>query len=134
MKSGLKKIDEDKRQLRLPLLLAEVYRPLKNGNTDSMNESLNPTAEQGAWSVYLILCANGALYCGISNDVDKRWKAHCAGKGAKFTRMHKPLLLKEIYTDLSGSEARKLEYQTKQLNKPAKQLLWDAVIEYRSVL
>ena len=98
-----------------------------------MNELVNNTAEQGTWNVYLILCANGALYCGISNDVDKRWKAHCAGKGAKYTRMHKPVQMKEIYTDLTASEARKLEYQTKQLSKAAKQLLWDEAMVLRSV-
>jgi putative endonuclease len=99
-----------------------------------MNELINNTAEQGTWSVYLILCANGALYCGISNDVDKRWKAHCAGKGAKYTRMHKPVLLKEIYTDLSASAARKLEYQTKQLSKLEKQGLWDGCDGGKDVL
>ena len=98
-----------------------------------MNELPHHTAEQGTWSVYLILCANGALYCGISNDVDKRWKAHCAGKGAKYTRMHKPVQMKEIYTDLTASEARKLEYQTKQLSKAAKQLLWDEAMVLRGV-
>ena len=99
-----------------------------------MNELPHHTAEQGTWSVYLILCANGALYCGISNDVDKRWKEHCAGKGAKYTRMHKPVLLKEIHTDLSASAARMLEYQTKQLSKLEKQGLWEAVMEVRTVL
>ena len=87
----------------------------------------------GHWSVYLILCENGALYCGISNDVDKRWKAHCAGKVAKYTRMHKPVLLKEIHTHLTASKARRLEYQTKQLSKAAKQLLWDEAMVLRGV-
>ena len=99
-----------------------------------MNELPHHTAEQGTWSVYLILCANGALYCGISNDVDKRWKAHCSGKGAKYTRMHKPVLLKEIHTHLTASAARKLEYQTKQLSKLEKQGLWDGVVAVREVL
>ena len=99
-----------------------------------MNELVNNTAEQGTWSVYLILCTNGALYCGISNDVDKRWKVHCAGKGAKYTRMHKPVLLKEIHIGLTASAAKKLEYQTKQLSKLEKQGLWDGVVAVREVL
>ncbi|UOO87925.1 GIY-YIG nuclease family protein [Vitreoscilla massiliensis] len=97
-----------------------------------MNELLNPTTEQGAWSMYLILCANGALYCGISNDVDKRWKAHCAGKGAKFTRMHKPVALRVLYADLSESAARQSEYRTKQLSSQQKQLLWQDLPAYLS--
>ena len=99
-----------------------------------MDDINNNTMALGHWSVYLILCENGALYCGISNDVDKRWKAHCAGKGAKYTRMHKPVLLKEIHTHLTASAARKLEYQTKQLSKLEKQGLWDGVVAVREVL
>ena len=38
------------------------------------------------WRVYLILCENGALYCGISNRPQERFAAHLAGKGAKYTR------------------------------------------------
>ena len=98
-----------------------------------MDDINNNMMALGHWSVYLILCENGALYCGISNDVDKRWKAHCTGKGAKYTRMHKPVQMKEIYTDLTASEARKLEYQTKQLGKVAKQLLWDEAMVLRGV-
>ena len=38
------------------------------------------------WSVYLILCENGAFYCGISNRPQERFTAHLSGKGAKYTR------------------------------------------------
>lgn len=38
-----------------------------------------------AWCVYLLRCADDTLYCGVTNDLDKRLAAHNAGKGAKYT-------------------------------------------------
>lgn len=110
-----------------------VYSPLKSGNTDGMNENTDAMAASAAadnWSVYLILCGNGALYCGISNNVAKRWRTHCAGKGAKYTRMHKPVAIKVLQAALSASAARQLEYRTKQLGAQHKQTLWQNLSEW----
>ena len=41
-------------------------------------------AVEKAWFVYLIRAANGALYCGISDDPQRRFAQHQAGKGARF--------------------------------------------------
>lgn len=38
------------------------------------------------WCVYMIRCRNGALYTGITSDLERRFKEHSYGKGAKFTR------------------------------------------------
>jgi putative endonuclease len=35
-------------------------------------------------------CRDGALYTGISNDVARRYAAHLAGKGARYTRINPP--------------------------------------------
>ena len=40
--------------------------------------------------VYLILTVTNKLYCGYTDDVERRYKLHCSGKGAKFTRANKP--------------------------------------------
>lgn len=40
---------------------------------------------------YVILTVNNTLYCGYTDDVKKRFEAHLAGKGAKYTRANKPL-------------------------------------------
>ena len=40
---------------------------------------------------YMLLIENGALYCGYTDDVERRFKAHVSGKGAKYTKAHKPL-------------------------------------------
>lgn len=46
-----------------------------------------------SWVCYLLECADGTLYCGITNDLDKRIAAHNAGGGAKYTRGRGPLRL-----------------------------------------
>lgn len=67
------------------------------------------------WRVYLILCENGALYCGISNRPQERFAAHLAGKGAKYTRLNKPAAMRIVSDGLSKSEALKREIAIKKL-------------------
>lgn len=63
--------------------------------------------------VYIILTENNTLYCGYTDDVEKRFKEHKSGKGAKYTRANKPL--KIVYTKefSTKSEAQKEEYRIK---------------------
>ena len=42
---------------------------------------------------YILLCADGTLYTGWTNDLGKRLEAHNAGKGAKYTRSRRPVRL-----------------------------------------
>ena len=46
--------------------------------------------------VYLLRCADGTLYTGCTNDLDRRLAAHNAGKGAKFTRSRRPVVLSTV--------------------------------------
>ncbi len=46
--------------------------------------------EKPYW-VYILLCADGTLYTGITDDVPRRAAAHNAGKGAKYTRGRGPV-------------------------------------------
>ena len=77
------------------------------------------------WSVYLILCENGALYCGISNRPQERFAAHLVGKGAKYTRLNKPAAMRIVSDGLSKSEALKREIAIKKLTVGKKRELWD---------
>lgn len=38
--------------------------------------------------VYILRCADDTLYTGIATDVDRRFRAHAGGRGAKYTRTH----------------------------------------------
>lgn len=42
------------------------------------------------WVVYLLRCRGDRLYCGITNDLPERWRAHHEGRGARFTRAFPP--------------------------------------------
>ena len=39
--------------------------------------------------VYILQTENNTLYCGYTDDVEKRFQAHLEGKGAKYTRANK---------------------------------------------
>ncbi len=70
--------------------------------------------------VYILQTQDNTLYCGIARDVQKRFNEHVSGKGAKYTRIHKPVEI--VYTKEfeNRSEAQKEEYRIKRLNKKEK--------------
>jgi len=45
------------------------------------------------WTVYLLRCADGSLYTGVTNDLPKRLATHRAGKASKYTRSRLPVKL-----------------------------------------
>lgn len=75
---------------------------------------------QNAWACYLLECADGTLYCGITNDLDKRLAAHNAGEGAKYTRTRLPVRL--VYSEPcpDRSAASRRESAIKALPRAAK--------------
>lgn len=72
------------------------------------------------WFIYLLECADGSLYTGITVDVEARWIAHQSGKGARYTRSHKPLRLLASAPVGCKSEALKTELAIKRLPKDQK--------------
>lgn len=69
---------------------------------------------------YVILTKDNTLYCGYTDDVEKRFEAHKAGKGAKYTRSHKPD--KIVYTACfdTKEEAMAAEREFKALSREQK--------------
>ncbi len=74
------------------------------------------------WSVYIIRCADGSFYTGISTDVDRRFQEHASGspKSAKYLRGRAPLAL--IYRKEVGTQSEALieERRIKRLSKAQK--------------
>lgn len=70
--------------------------------------------------VYLLECSDGTLYCGWTNDIEKRLKAHNSGKGAKYTRSRLPVRLVYLEEYESSVEAQKREYRIKRLSRNEK--------------
>ncbi|EHW0627989.1 GIY-YIG nuclease family protein [Vibrio vulnificus] len=75
------------------------------------------------WSVYLIRTRLNALYCGISNNVERRFCMHQQGKGEKALKGKGPLELVWSVPVGSKSMALKLERHIKTLRKQDKERL-----------
>lgn len=83
-----------------------------------------PDADTGNWSVYLILCSDGSLYCGITTDPHARFSAHAAGKGARYTRSRPPVAMRIVSDRLSRAAASRLENRIKKMKTSPKRGLW----------
>ncbi len=76
-----------------------------------------------SWWVYIIRCADGSLYTGTTNNLERRIALHKSGKGAKYTRSHIPE--KIVYSEIciTRSAACIREAAIKKLSKSEKELL-----------
>ena len=75
------------------------------------------------WYLYVLLCADGTYYTGVTTDLKRRLHEHNkTRKGAKYTRHRRPVQV--VYTEgpfsLRG-EAQKSEYRFKLLTKVQKE-------------
>ena len=73
-----------------------------------------------SWFCYLLRCADDTLYCGITNDLDKRLAAHNAGTASKCTRVRLPARLVWSESCKNKSAALKREMQIKNLTRAEK--------------
>lgn len=76
-----------------------------------------------AWFVYLVRAQNGALYCGISDDPQRRFTQHRSGKGARF--FHSSPAVALVYSEACAGkgDALRRERAIKRLAKAAKEAL-----------
>nr|WP_081888162.1 GIY-YIG nuclease family protein [Verrucomicrobium sp. BvORR034] len=79
------------------------------------------SASVATWCLYVLRCADRSLYCGITNDVERRLARHSAGTGARYTRGRGPLVLERSWPADSKSEALKMELRFKKLRKAHKE-------------
>ena len=79
--------------------------------------------EEKQWVLYILECKDGTLYTGITDNLQRRLKAHEAGKGAKYTRGRGPLILRYQENCADHSDALKREIAVKRLTKEQKQKL-----------
>lgn len=76
-----------------------------------------------SWVCYLLRCADDTLYCGITNDIEKRLAAHNAGEGAKYTRGRIPVSVVYSENCADKSAALKREIQIKRMSRAAKEAM-----------
>lgn len=79
---------------------------------------------------YIILTEKDTLYCGYTDDVEKRYQAHLTGKGAKYTKAFKPKELVFVKEFSTKSEAQKEECRIKKLSRKEKMQL---IIENKNI-
>ena len=72
---------------------------------------------------YLLRCSDGSYYCGWTNDIENRVKAHNSGKGAKYTRGRGPVKLVYYETFHTKGEAMTRETEIKKMTREKKQKL-----------
>ena len=70
--------------------------------------------------VYILLCNDGSFYTGYTKNLDERTKQHQNGKGAKYTKSHKPKKLAYVELFDTRSKAMKREREIKKLNHQQK--------------
>jgi putative endonuclease len=70
--------------------------------------------------VYILLCKDGSFYTGYTKDLEERTKQHENGKGAKYTKAHRPQRVAYVELFNSRSSAMKRERAIKKLNHQQK--------------
>lgn len=81
------------------------------------------TLSSSSECVYILRCSDGSLYCGWTNQLEKRLDAHNRGVGAKYTKTRLPVSLAWWAKCSDRSEAMRVEVMIKRLSRPAKLLL-----------
>ncbi|WP_338214135.1 GIY-YIG nuclease family protein [Companilactobacillus muriivasis] len=76
--------------------------------------------ENKKYYVYMLLCNDKTFYTGTSNNVEKRVATHNAGKGAKYTKVRRPVKLMYSEELANKSEALKREIAIKKLSRQQK--------------
>ena len=83
---------------------------------------------RASFRLYMLRCADGSLYTGITTDVERRLREHAGGnRGAKYLRGRSPFEL--VFNCFAGERdtAQKLERRIKCLPRSDKQRLIDGV-------
>ena len=69
---------------------------------------------------YIVKCSDGSLYTGWTNDLEKRIRAHNEGKGAKYTKSRRPVVLAYYEEFQTKEEAMRREWEIKQMSRQTK--------------
>lgn len=71
--------------------------------------------------IYIVRCSDGSLYTGWTNDLEKRIKDHNEGRGAKYTRSRRPVVLAYYEEFATKEEAMSREWAIKQMPRSKKE-------------
>jgi putative endonuclease len=80
------------------------------------------------WQVYIILCSDNSFYTGITTDIERRYRQHAEGKGAKYFRGRQPVKVVLLESGHSRSSAGTREAKVKSFSHAAKMQLIEEVV------
>ena len=86
-----------------------------------MSRKSSTPKKSSSWTVYIVRCANGSLYTGITNNLAGRIADHNAGRGAKYTASFGPVVLVWKRRKKDRSAASVLEAAIKKLTRRGKE-------------
>lgn len=95
---------------------------LNENRGSARTPSENPDMAE-SWFVYILRCADGSLYTGITNDLNRRCQQHNEGKGARYTRSRCPVVLVYHEVMATKSQALRREAEIKALDRRQKDAL-----------
>lgn len=72
------------------------------------------------YCTYIVLCRDGTLYTGWTNNLERRMKAHASGHGCKYTCSHGFLRLAYVERHATKHDAMHREWEIKQLRREEK--------------
>jgi len=82
---------------------------------------------------YILECADGSFYTGWTTDPQRRTRQHNSGRGARYTRAHRPVRLAYVESLPDRSSAMKREHAIKRMSRLAKEKLVALWIEGEEV-
>lgn len=82
---------------------------------------------------YLLRCGDGSLYCGWTNDLERRLAAHNAGTGGRYTRSRRPVELAWYTVSDTKQQAMRLEACIKQLRRSQKEALVSGEVQIEEI-
>lgn len=89
-------------------------------------EKKNPGLIEGNWFVYILECADGSYYTGVTKSLMKRVETHNAGKGARYTKTRRPVRLRFAEFCESRADALVRECEIKSFSREKKEELMHA--------
>ena len=75
------------------------------------------------WTVYIILSSDDSLYTGITTDMERRFRQHAEGRGARYFRGRQPVRVVYLESGHTRSTAGKREALIKAASRAEKILL-----------
>ena len=104
-------------------ITVEVEAKAKEVAVEKLLKELKHGEPTVTWFVYILRCADGSLYTGITNDLPRRLVQHNAGTASRYTRSRLPAVLAHQETQASRSLALKRELAIKALSRQEKESL-----------